>query len=70
MRTDEERLRFLERFRLSTTWNNEGVSIYWRGQDRPGHPGGFVPVSKGRTLAEATDLAIARWEKKHKKRFV
>jgi hypothetical protein len=69
MRTDESRFRFLNEHRLSSTWTNDGCSLYWRGQDRPGHAGGFVPIAKGRDLPEATDLAIARWERKHKARW-
>jgi hypothetical protein len=69
MRSDEERFRFLEKFRLSLTWSNDGVSIHWRGIDRPGQPGAFYPVASGRTLAEATDIVIAKWERKHKQRW-
>jgi hypothetical protein len=65
MRSDEERFRFLEQFKLSTTWSNDGVSIFWRGRDSPGQPGQYFPVASGRTLEDAVDQAIARWEKKH-----
>jgi hypothetical protein len=65
MRSDEERFRFLEEFKLSVTRNNDGVSIFWRGRDSPGQPGQYSSVASGRTLADTVDQAIARWEKKH-----
>lgn len=69
MRTAESRLRFLNQFHLSFTWANDGCSIYWRGQDRPGMPGGFHPIAAGKDLDEATDAAIERWERKHRTRW-
>lgn len=69
MRTDAERFRFLEEFKLSVTRTNDGASIYWRGQDEPGKPGGFYSIASGRTLEEAVDNAIARWERKHGRKF-
>jgi hypothetical protein len=69
MPSDEDRFRFLDRYRLSLTWSNDGVSIFWRGQDQPGMPGGFYPIARGKTLGEATDAAIERWERKHGRKF-
>lgn len=69
MRSDEERFRFLEQFKLSVTWSNDGVSIFWRGRDQPGQPGQYFPVTSGKTLGDAVDQAIARWERKHGRRF-
>ena len=67
--TDEERFRFLDQFQLSVTWHDGVATIFWRGRDSPGQPGGYYEVSKGATLAKATDAAIERWEKKHGKRW-
>lgn len=70
MRTNDERLRFLTRFRLSVTWSNDGASIYWRGQDSPGQPGGYHSLASAPTLEEAVDAIIDRWERKHGERWV
>lgn len=64
MPTDEERFRFLNTFKISETWSNEGCSLYFRGEDEPGKPGGYFPIAKGKDLIEATDRAIERWERK------
>jgi len=65
MRTDEERLRFIEKFQLSVTWHDDVATIFWRGRPSPGQPGGYHEISKGKTLAEATDAAIERYNRKH-----
>ena len=65
MRTDEERLRFIEKFQLSVTWHDDVATIFWRGRASPGQPGGYHEISKGKTLAEATDAAIERYNRKH-----
>jgi hypothetical protein len=70
MPTNEERFRFLAQFRLSVTWNNDSVSLMWRGTDRPGHPGQYRPIANAPTLEEAVDVAIARWERKYRKKYV
>lgn len=69
MRSDDERFRFLAEYKLSVTWHADGVSIFWRGKDMPGEPGKYFPVSSGKTLGEAVDVAIARWERKHERKF-
>ena len=65
MRTDEERLSFIEKFQLSVTWHDDVATIFWRGRASPGQPGGYHEISKGKTLAEATDAAIERYNRKH-----
>jgi hypothetical protein len=65
MRTDEERLSFIEKFQLSVTWHDDVATIFWRGRASPGQPGGYHEISKGKTLAEATDAAIERYIRKH-----
>jgi hypothetical protein len=67
MPTDAERFRFLAEHKLSVTWTNDGASIFWRGKDEPGKPGVYFPVASARTLEEAVDAAIARWERKQAK---
>jgi hypothetical protein len=69
MRTAEERESFIQTFRISITWSNDEVSLYWRGRDSPGKPGGYHPIAKGETLTQAIERAIERWERKHKKRW-
>lgn len=65
MYTDEQRFRFMAEHQLSVTWYDDGASIFWRGNAKPGQPAPYHPVSQGRTLAEAIDKAIARWESQH-----
>jgi hypothetical protein len=65
MPSGEERLRFLEQFQLSVTWHDNVATIFWRGRTSPGQPGGYHEISKGKTLAEATDAAIQRYYRKH-----
>jgi hypothetical protein len=67
--TDAERFHFLEAHKLSVTFTNDGASIYWRGKDEPGKPGGFYPIASGPTLQVAVDRAISRWERKHRASF-
>ena len=69
MRTDAERFAFLQEHRLSVTVTNDGVSIYWRGKDEAGKPGGFYSIASGPTLAAAVDAAMLRWERKHRQRY-
>lgn len=69
-RTNESRFRFLEEHQLSITWYDNGASISWREQKpAPGRTAGYRPVARARTLAEAVDQAIERWERKHGKRW-
>lgn len=68
--TDADRFKFLEVHKLSVTWSDDGASIFWRGKAKPGQPGGYYPISQAPTLEASVDLAIAKWERKHKKPFV
>ena len=65
MPSGEGRLRFLEQFQLSVTWHDDVATIFWRGRASPGQLGGYHEISKGKTLAEATDVAIKRYNRKH-----
>ena len=65
MRSDEERLRVIEKFQLSVTLHDDLATIFWRGRASPGQPGGYHEISRGKTLAEATDAAIQRYNRKH-----
>ena len=65
MRSDEERLSFIEKFQLSVTWHDDVATIFWRGRASPGRPGAYHEISRGKTLAEATDAAIERYNRKH-----
>lgn len=69
-RSDESRYRFLKEHKLSITWYDGGPSLTWREQrPEPGTAGGYLPVSRGKDLDDAIDQAIARWEKKHGRRW-
>lgn len=68
-RTDADRFRFFAEYRLSVTWTEDSVSVFWRGRPAPGQPGAYFPISTAPTLREAVDLVIERWERKHKRRF-
>ena len=65
MRSDEERLRVIEKFQLSVTLHDDLATIFWRGRASPGQPGGYHEISKGKTLAEAADATIERYNRKH-----
>jgi hypothetical protein len=69
MPTDEERFLFIAEFKLSIGWSDDGATLFWTGKPLPGQPGRLFVVAKGLTLDEATNAAIGRWEKKHKKRW-
>jgi hypothetical protein len=68
MPSDAERFRFIEKFRLHVSFHSDHVTLMW--QKRVEHweaSPPYRPVASGKTLAEATDAAIERWEKKHGK---
>jgi hypothetical protein len=68
--TNDLRFRFMEEHQLSVTWYDSGASITWREKrPAPGKTAGYRPVSRGRTLAAAIDIAIAKWEKQHGSRY-
>lgn len=62
---DDERFRFLEQFKLSASWDDEEFTLFWREKSVPWQYGRLYVISKGKTLAEATDAAIARYNRKH-----
>jgi hypothetical protein len=66
MPSDAERFRFLAKFRLHVAFHADHVTLMW--QERVLHweaSPPYYPVASGKTLEEATDTAIERWEKKH-----
>ncbi|MDB4871952.1 MAG: hypothetical protein JWL97_2956 [Gemmatimonadales bacterium] len=72
MRTNDDRFRFIAQFHLHVTWHSDhDVSLMWRAKSEnwEGSPP-YFPVSSGKTLEEAADEAIDRWEKKYGKRWV
>jgi hypothetical protein len=69
MLSDAGRFRFLSEFQLSIGWSDEGATMFWTGKARPGQPGRLFIVAKGRTLGDATDAAVKRWEAKHGKHW-
>ncbi len=66
MPTDAERFRFLAKFHLHVTFHYEHVTLMWRGtvQHWEASPP-YYPVASGKTLEDATDAAIARYNRKH-----
>jgi hypothetical protein len=64
--TDAERFRFIAKFRLHVAFHDDHVSLMW--QKRVQHWEASPPyfeVASGKTLEEATDAAIARYNRKH-----
>jgi hypothetical protein len=64
--TDAERFRFLAKFRLHVSWHSDHVTLMW--QERVLHweaSPPYYPVASGKTLEEATDAAMARYNRKH-----
>ena len=70
MPSDAERFRFIAKFRLHVSFHDDHVTLMW--QQKVQHweaSPPYYPVADGKTLEDATDAAIARWEKKHKKQY-
>jgi hypothetical protein len=65
MPSDEERFRFLEEFKLTTAWDDEEWTLFFRDKSVAWLYGRVCVISKGKTLAEATDAAIGRYNRKH-----
>jgi hypothetical protein len=65
MPSDAERFRFLEQFKLTASWDDEEFTLFWREKSVPWQYGRLYVISKGKTLAEATDTAIERYNRKH-----
>jgi hypothetical protein len=66
MPSDSERFRFLAKFRLHVTFPADHVTLMW--QEKVQHweaSPPYYPVASGKTLEDATDAAIERWERKH-----
>jgi hypothetical protein len=66
MPSDAERFRFLAKFRLHVSFHYDHVTLMW--QERVRHNQAsppYYPVASGKTLEEATDAAIARYNRKH-----
>jgi hypothetical protein len=66
MPSDAERFRFLAKFRLHVAFHDDHVTLMW--QKKVQHWEASPPyfeVASGKTLEDATDAAIARWERKH-----
>lgn len=64
--TDAERFRFLAKFRLHVAFHADHVTLMW--QEKVLHweaSPPYYPVASGETLEEATDAAIARYNRKH-----
>jgi len=71
MPSDAERFRFIAKFRLHVSFHADHVTLMW--QEKVQHweaSPPYYPVAEGKTLAEATDAAIERWEKKQGKRWI
>ena len=64
--TDAERFRFIAKFRLHVSFHDDHVTLMW--QEKLQHweaSPPYYPVADGKTLEEATDAAIARYNRKH-----
>jgi hypothetical protein len=66
MPTDAERFQFIATFRLHVSFHANHVTLMW--QKRVAHweaSPPYYPVASGKTLEDATDAAIARYNRKH-----
>jgi hypothetical protein len=66
MPTDAERFQFIARFRLHVAFHADHVTLMW--QKRVEHWEASPPyyaVASGKTLEDATDAAIERYNRKH-----
>jgi hypothetical protein len=68
MATDAERFRILADLKLSTTWYDDKVVVFWRGTAPPGQSAGYRAIAEGKTLEEATDEAIRLHAEKQARR--
>ena len=67
MASDAERFQFIARFRLHVAFHSDHVTLMW--QERVQHweaSPPYYPVGSGATLADATDAAIDRYNRKHR----
>jgi len=67
MPSDAERFRFLAKFRLHVAFHDDHVTLMWQKkvQHWEASPP-YYPVASGKTLEDATDAAIARYNRKHR----
>ncbi len=65
MPSDEERFRFLAQFKLTTAWDDEEWTLFFRDKSVAWFHGKGYVISKRKMLAEATDAAIGRYNRKH-----
>jgi hypothetical protein len=66
MPSDAERFRFLAKFRLHVAFHEDHVTLMW--QEKVQHweaSPPYYPVASGKTLEDATDAAIAGYNRKH-----
>ena len=55
----------MDQFKLTASWDDEEFTLFWREKSVRWQYGRLYVISKGRTLAEATDAAIERYNRKH-----
>ena len=66
MPSDAERFRFIAKFRLHVSFHADHVTLMW--QEKVQHweaSPPYYPVASGKTLEDATDAAIERYNRKH-----
>jgi hypothetical protein len=67
MPTDAERFQFIATFRLHVCFHDDHVTLMWQKKvQRWEASSPYYPVASGPTLEEATDAAIARYNRKHR----
>jgi hypothetical protein len=66
MPSDDERFRFIAKFRLHVSIHDDHVTLMWQEtvQHWEASPP-YYPVASGKTLEDATDAAITRYNRKH-----
>jgi hypothetical protein len=66
MPSDAERFRFIAKFRLHVSFHADHVTLMWLGEGAAlGRSPPYYPVASGKTLEDATDAAIERYNRKH-----
>jgi hypothetical protein len=66
MASDAERFRFIAEFRLHVAFHSDHVTLMWQGRVEHWEASPpYYPVASGKTLEEAVDAGIARYNRKH-----
>lgn len=68
MASDADRFRIIADLKLSLTWYDDKVVVFWRATAPPGQAPGYRAIAEGKSLESAIDEAIRKHEEKKAKR--